>query len=183
MKSLESFIIPFRGLKPGIHRFDLQVDRSFFDQFQHGEIREGEMQVRIDLEKQERMLIFSFTVSGTASLPCDRCNEPVSLPVSVSERLIVKFGEEFQEQDDEVQIIPETESRFDTAPILYEYIHLALPMRRVHPEDDMGTSRCQPDMLARLQQLLKKRGPDPRWEKLKEVRGKSKREEGLKTED
>ncbi|TSA27395.1 MAG: DUF177 domain-containing protein [Bacteroidetes bacterium] len=171
MKSLDSFIIPFRGLKPGIHRYDLQIDKSFFDRFQHGEIREGELMVHIDLEKEERMLLFHFTIHGTVSLPCDRCNESVSLPVSSQEQLIVKFGETFSEEDDVVQIIPESESQYDTAPILYEYIHLALPMRRVHPENDQGISQCKPDMLAKLNELLGIRAPDPRWEKLKEIRG------------
>lgn len=170
MKPLNSFIIPFRGLKPGIHRYDLQVDKTFFEHFQQGEIQEGVLSVHIDLEKEERMLLFLFTLTGNVTLPCDRCNEPVAIPISGKERLIVKFGEEFSELDEEIQIIPESETSFDVSPFLFEYIHLLLPMKRVHPEDDQGNSTCNPDMLARLNQFLQNRAQDPRWEKLKELR-------------
>ncbi len=169
VKPLDSFIIPFRGLKPGIHRYDLQINNVFFDHFEHSEIREGELSVHIDLEKEERMLLFQFTINGQVSLPCDRCNEPVLLPVNGKERLIVKFGEEFTEQNEEIQIIPESESQFNTAPFLYEYIHLLLPMKRVHANDDQGNNSCSPDILTKLNELLQNRVPDPRWEKLKEL--------------
>lgn len=171
VKPLDSFIIPFRGLKPGIHTYGLQIDRTFFDHFEHGEIRKGELTVHIDLEKEERMLLFQFTINGTVSIPCDRCNETLQLPVSGKERLIVKFGEEFMEQDDEIQIIPETEIQFDTAPFLYEYIHLLLPMKRTHPDDSLGNSLCNPDILAKLNNQQQDRPPDPRWEQLNKLRG------------
>ncbi|MFH1937784.1 MAG: DUF177 domain-containing protein [Bacteroidota bacterium] len=170
MKPLDSFIIPFRGLKPGIHRYDVQIDKAFFDHFEHSEIREGALSVHIDLEKEERMLLFQFTINGQVSMPCDRCNETVLLPVSGKERLIVKFGEEFAEQNEEIQIIPELENQFDTAPFLYEYVHLLLPLKRVHPDDDQGNNSCSQDMLTKLNQLLQNRVPDPRWEKLNTLR-------------
>jgi len=169
VKPLDSFIIPFRGLKPGIHRYDVQIDKSFFEHFEQGEIREGEISVHIDLEKDDRMLLFQFTINGEVSLPCDRCTEPITIPIRGKERLIVKFGDEFLELDEEIQIIPESETQFDTSPFLYEYIHLLLPMKRVHAEDDQGNSSCNPDMLAKLNELLQNRTQDPRWEKLKDV--------------
>jgi len=176
VKPLDSFIIPFRGLKPGTHRYDLQIDDTFFEHFQQGEIHHGTFSVHIDLEKEERMLLFHFSIDGSVSIPCDRCNEPVAIPISGNERLIVKFGEEFSELDDEILIIPESETSFDVSPFLYEYIHLLLPMKRVHPEDEQGKSTCNPDMLARLNQFLRKRALDPRWEKLNEIRDEDKDE-------
>lgn len=167
VKPLDSFIIPFRGLKPGIHRYDLTIDRTFFEHFEKSEISEGELNIHIDLEKDERMLIFHFLIDGSVSLPCDRCAEPVTIPVKGKERLIVKFGESFSELDEEVQIIPESETHVDVSPFLYEYVHLLLPLKRVHKEDDKGNSSCNPDMLAKLKELLHSRAEDPRWEKLK----------------
>jgi len=173
VKPLDSFIIPFRGLKPGIHTYDLQIDRKFFEHFEKSEISEGELNIHIDLEKDDRMLIFLFTIDGEVSLPCDRCADPVTIPINGKERLIVKFGEEFSELDEEVQIIPESETQIDVSPFLYEYIHLLLPMKRVHEEDDQGNSSCNPDMLTKLNELIHSRAQDPRWEKLKDVRRKT----------
>lgn len=172
MKPLDIFIIPFRGLKPGIHGYNLQIDKTFFEQFEQSEISEGDLSVHIDLEKEDRMLLFQFTIDGTVSLPCDRCTEPVTIPIHGKERLIVKFGETFSELDEEVQVIPESETSVDVAPLLYEYIHLLVPLKRAHEEDEEGNSSCNPDMLAKLNELLHNRTQDPRWDKLKEVKGK-----------
>ena len=182
VKPFDSFIIPFRGLKPGLHKYDLQIDNAFFEHFEQSEIREGELSVHIDLEKEERMLLFQFTINGTISMPCDRCNETICIPIEGYEKLIVKFGVEFLEQDDEIQIIPESEIQFDTAPFLYEYIHLLLPLKRTHAEDDQGNSLCNPEILTKLNELQHNRVQDPRWEKLKEVRGKKEEGRGKKEE-
>jgi len=170
VKPLDQFIIPFSGLKSGIHTCDLQIDKTFFEHFEHGEIRNGNLSVHIELEKEERMLIFLFSISGEVTLPCDRCNELLQLPLLGEERLIVKYSDEFSEQSDEVQIIPESESQFDTAPFLYEFIHLLLPMRRVHPEDEKGNSTCDQKMIDKLEELSQKPKEDPRWEALKQLK-------------
>ena len=171
VNSFESFRLPFRGLKPGIHRFDFQIDGSFFEHFPEGEIRQGNVTVQLDLEKAERMLVFRFSISGEVELPCDRCNEPVNLMIRGNEILIVKFGGTFEEQSDEIRIIHEAETHYDIAPFLYECIHLLLPMRRVHPGNEQGKGSCNPEILQKIGALSHRDSPDPRWEKLKEIRG------------
>jgi len=170
VKALAPFSISFKGLKPGDHPFDFLLTRSFFDEFAHGEIHDGEVQVRLILTREERMLLFHFSLSGEVKLPCDRCLEEVIIPVEGSEQLIVRFGETFSEESDDVVIIPETETRFDVAPYLYEYVHLLLPMRRVHPDDEQGNSTCNPEVIKKLEELSKHPEEDPRWEGLKELR-------------
>lgn len=115
------------------------------------------------------MLVFLFSISGEVILACDRCNEPIQIPLFGEERLIVKFGDEYSEQSYEVQIIPESESKFDTAPFLYEFIHLLLPMRRIHPEDEKSDSACAQTVMDKIEELSQKPKEDPRWEKLKEL--------------
>jgi len=116
------------------------------------------------------MLVFHFSIEGEVILPCDRCNEPVHLKVNGKERLVVKFGDTFEEQSDELQIIPESETHFDTAPFLYECIHLLLPMRRIHPEEGLGRNSCNPEILQKLDELTAHHNPDPRWDALKQLK-------------
>ena len=175
MKPLDQFIIPFSGLKSGNHVCDLQIDKTFFEHFKHREIQNGNLSVHIDLEREERMLIFHCSISGVVTLSCDRCNGLIEIPLEGEERLIVKFGEEFSEQSDDVLIIPESESQFDTAPSLNEFIHLLLPMKRLHPEDENGNSTCDQEMIDKLEELSQKPKVDPRWEKLKELGIKNKK--------
>ncbi|MGE5424114.1 MAG: YceD family protein, partial [Syntrophothermus sp.] len=122
------------------------------------------------MEKQEKMLIFNFRLNGSVTVPCDRCNDPVTIPVEGQEDLIIKFGSDFLEESEVVQIIPEGVTQFDVAPYLYEYIHLAMPVRRIHPEGEDGSSQCDPEVIKRLEGNEAPSEPDPRWEALKKLK-------------
>ena len=54
---------------------------------------------------------------------------------------------------------------------LYEFIHLALPIKRVHPGDKNGKSTCDPVMLKKLEELIveEEKEERPRWDELKKL--------------
>jgi len=170
----EQFIIPFGGLKLGKHQFDLKVEDSFFDHFEYGEIKSGSVNIHLDLEKQERMLVLDFTINGTVFFPCDRCGDPLGIDITGKERLIVKLGNEYLEESEEVQIIPETDKSFDVSTFLYEVMHLLLPAKRVHTDNLKGESQCNPEVLKKLKELSEQHSPDPRWEILGKLKNDSK---------
>jgi len=103
---------------------------------------------------------------------CDRCNELMDVGVSGNERLIVKLGDHYYEESEDVQVIPDTAHQFDLGPFIYEYIHLLLPIRRVHPEDEAGNSRCDPEILKKLKELSERHIQDPRWDVLTKLKNK-----------
>lgn len=170
MKALQEFEIPFLGLKEGVHDYAFDIDAVFFESFEYSEVKQGQVHVDVSMEKQERMLIFNFNIKGSVELPCDRCLAPLQLEISGDERLIVKFGQEWEEESEEVMIMPETESRIDISGFIYEYIMLMLPYKRVHPEDS-GESLCDESMVDKLGQHASTE-TDPRWEALKEIKNK-----------
>lgn len=167
MKALKDFIIPFVGLKEGEHEYAFDLDGRFFESFEYSEIEKGKVHVDMRLEKQHRMMIFYFNIKGFVKLPCDRCLDEMDFPVDGEERLIVKFGEEWKEETDEILIIPEKESSIDVSGFIYEYIMLTLPFQRVH-EDESLCNRDVADKLARHTATE----TDPRWEALKELKDK-----------
>ena len=172
MKALQEFEIPFLGLKEGIHDYAFDIDAEFFESFEYSEVKQGQVHVDVSMERQERMLIFNFSIKGSIELPCDRCLSPIQLEVNGNERLIVKFGQEWKEESDEVVIMPETESRIDISGFIYEYIMLMLPYKRVHPEDEeIGESLCDGSMVEKLQHYSEQEA-DPRWDALKELKNK-----------
>lgn len=173
MNSQDKYCISFRGLKPGVHPFDFEVGDTFFDSFPESQIHKGAVSVHVKFEKEERMLILHFTLEGIAVVPCDRCNEPMQVKISGTERLIMKFGEEYQEQSDEVLVIPEMSHQVNLAPFIYEYIHLLLPMRKVHGEDAADGSICDPEVIKKLEELNRKSETDPRWEALSKLKEKN----------
>ena len=170
MKHLKDFIIQFVGLSIGNHQFEFEVDDSFFEYFEYSQLQHGRAFIKVELEKQERMMIFSIAIDGSVEVTCDRCGEEFFLPVSGDERLIVKFGEEYAEESDEIICIPATEYQIDLAPFIYEYLHLILPGRILHPDNQDGSSGCNPEILKRIEALAPQKSSDPRWEVLNKLK-------------
>ncbi|MBK6965623.1 MAG: DUF177 domain-containing protein [Bacteroidales bacterium] len=169
MDYLKQFVIPFVGLSVGNHQFDFEIDDKFFASFEYSEIKQGRISVGLDLERQERMLVLNFLLSGTIRVTCDRCLGEFDLPVKSAEEYFIKFGPEHKEEDDNVLIIAENETHIDLAPLLFEYLSLLVPYRVIHPDDEKGKSLCDPDALKRLEQLSAHKEKDLRWDALKNL--------------
>jgi uncharacterized metal-binding protein YceD (DUF177 family) len=171
---LKHFIIPFRGLKQGVHQYEYHIGKEFFQRLEYAEVSNGNVNVDLELTKQERMLIFDFTIDGFVEVPCDRCLGEFNQVIAGKEKLIVKFGEEWEEESDDVIIIPEGEYQFDTSKYIYEYIMLLLPMQRIHPDDENGMTTCDQDMVNRLGSHPEVSETDPRWDALLKLKNKNK---------
>jgi uncharacterized metal-binding protein YceD (DUF177 family) len=169
----DQYQIAFTGLASGMHEFDFLIGDKFFEQVEDAEITAGEVAVKVTMAREERMMDLHLKIEGTVKVSCDRCNEPVDVEVAGNERLIVKLGSHYHEESEDVQVIPDTSHHFDLGPFLYEYIHLLLPIRRVHPEDENGNSQCNPEVLKKLKELSERHMQDPRWEALNQLKKKN----------
>jgi len=169
MGYLKQFAVPFTGLKAGNYNFAFEIDDRFFEHFEYSEIKHGSVDVEVVLERQQRMMIFNFLFSGSVIIPCDRCGEDFSQPVDGEEQLIVKFGSDHHEESDDVLVITEDEHEIDLSQFIYEYIHLLLPMRKVHGTDENGESLCNPEITGRIKEE-EDHPVDPRWEALKKLK-------------
>jgi uncharacterized metal-binding protein YceD (DUF177 family) len=67
--------------------------------------------------------------------------------------------------------LPAEEHEIDIKQHLYEFIHLALPIKRVHPDDASGNSTCDPVMLEKLHEMSieDEKINDSRWDDLKKL--------------
>jgi uncharacterized metal-binding protein YceD (DUF177 family) len=166
---LKNFVIPFVGLSSGEHHFDYHIDDKFFESFEFSEIKQANVSVDVTLEKRERMMVLTFKMLGSLNVTCSRCLDEFDFPVDLQETLYVKFGPEYIEEDDDVIIIPESESHFDISPFIYDYLNLIVPYRVVHPVDENGQSACDPDVIKRIEALTGNKMPDTRWDKLKDI--------------
>ena len=166
------FTIPFKGLKAGQHSFDFEIDSEFFEKFEESEIKEGNFSAIVEIDKRASHLDLLVKISGTALISCDRCLEMFSYPISCENRLIVKFGEDVCDDADTIILLSD-EYELDLRQQFYEFIHLALPIRRVHQPDENGKVGCNPEMIKKLNELLideeKYNDTDPRWDELKKL--------------
>jgi uncharacterized metal-binding protein YceD (DUF177 family) len=174
MNYFKQFIIPVTGLKPGSHQFDYEIDDTFFEHFEYSEIHNGLIHMHLVVEKEENLLVLHFSFSGQVRVPCDRCYELFDLTLEGKQNLILKFGSVYQEESEDIQVVPVGENHFDISPFIYEYVHLALPVRRVHPENESGENTCDEEISRRLEDLSSSSGPDPRWEALTQLKDKKK---------
>ena len=172
MKPLAEYNIVFSGLKVGQHDFESPLEAAFFDEFAEADFRNANVHLNVVLEKRDTMLTFDFSFHGTVETDCDRCADPLQLPVDGEHRLIVKFGDEEYEQSDEILVVPSSTFQLNLAQFAYEYIVLSLPLKRVHPEGE-----CNEQALARLEDLSidEQDVPetDPRWAALGQLKNKN----------
>jgi uncharacterized metal-binding protein YceD (DUF177 family) len=175
MAKLSTYNIAFKGLGPGFHEFDYQIDKKFFEYFDGGIADDGDVAVKVRLEKESSLMILWFVIDGTVKVQCDRCLELYDQPIKSKNKVIVKYGEEnFDEGDDVVWVSP-LDYQINVAKLIYDFIILSIPIRQVHPDDDNGNSTCNAEMLERLKNLSvpdqNEQKTDNRWDDLKKLLG------------
>ncbi|MDR2680687.1 MAG: DUF177 domain-containing protein [Tannerella sp.] len=153
MSEVRNYIrLPLRNLEQGKHTFDFSVNTGFFSEFQNPEILEGTVEISLDVEKFSHFMNVILFFSGTLTVTCDRCLEDIDIPVEDEYLLSVRFGEAPDEPEDEnpnedVMYVNADDDEIDLTVYVYESICLALPIQRVHEDDENGNSLCNPEML------------------------------------
>lgn len=174
MNNLKEYLIPFAGLKVGKHQFDYQLDNAFFEHFDYDEFNDASIKVVVVLEKKSTMLELDFKHKGTVNVPCDVSGEEFDMPIKGKLKLLIKFGEEFNDENEELLILPHGEFEVNVAQYIYESIVVSLPLRRIHPGIKDGSLSEVIEKLNSLapgeNKLEEHKGDiDPRWEDLKKL--------------
>jgi len=173
LKSLRNYSIPFTGLKLGKHQFEYIITDAFFDEFEYSLVKKANLVCRVEMEKQETMLILDFNISGTIDANCDRCLAQYPQPVDIHEQQIAKFSEEAIDEDDEIIVLTKNDHEVNLAGLIYEYINVALPFITVC-NDEGNTPYCDKEMLENLNKLSanteQNEQADPRWDALKKIK-------------
>ncbi|MFP4620140.1 MAG: YceD family protein [Bacteroidales bacterium] len=172
MGYLKKYRLNFRDLETGIHNFAFEIEDRFFANFEKSEIQEGKLKARVELTKEERLITLDIFIDGEVNVMCDRCLDYFMYPIHFKGILYIKPEDEVQEDNEEVIKITPDQSFVNLAQYLYESIHLTLPLKRTHPDDEKGNSTCNSEMLKLLRQYQREEDEetiDPRWEKLKHI--------------
>ncbi len=166
-----SYTIPLNGLKDGRHIIDFEIGKEFFEQFEESEVKEGSLIANIEIEKRPSHVDLLIRISGDVKVCCDRCLEMFFQIINCENRLLIKFGKKIIDSDPDIISLAADENEVDLKQHLYEFIHLALPIKRMHPDDNNGKSTCDPLMLKKLEELKveEENENDPRWNELKKL--------------
>ena len=170
MEKNNEFLIPVSGLALGRHSYQFEINDDFFADKEYSEIQQGKVSVSLDVDRQETMLTLRFGIRGTVRVACDRCADEFDLPIEDEREFFIKLGTENAEESDDVAVVDPDAHDFDVSTLVYEYIILAVPMHRVHPE-----GQCNPEVIALLTEEessseFDEETIDPRWAALKDIR-------------
>lgn len=165
------YTIPLKGLQQGHHTFRFEVDNEYFENFEESEIKEGSLAVVAEVEKRSSHLELEIVISGQVKLCCDRCLDMFYFPLECRNSIIVKNGPGHDESDPDLIILALNEQELDLKQYIYEFIYLALPIRRVHPPGSDGKSTCDPEMIRKLHEHIVDEEPvdNPAWDELKKL--------------
>lgn len=174
VKDLREYRIPFIGLKNGKHHFNYEVDDSFFSHFPASQVNVAKLFVDLAFDKKERLFILEFDISGTVQTMCDLCGQDFKLPVHGVHTQYIKIGEqpdELAHGDEDILWIAEGEGVLDITELIYEFIHLSLPMQKIHPVNPDGTPGCDAEILKLLHTgTTEADQSDPRWAALNHIK-------------
>lgn len=155
MSQLSEFILPLKSLSLGKHTYNYHLDDAWFEEIDAVEVRQGDLLAQVEVDYAGRAYELKLMVKGQVKVPCDRCLADMELAIDAESRLLVKMGECYDEESDEVLVIPESEGELNIAWFLYEIIALALPLKRIHEP-----GQCDKAMSSKLKQHLAKRIDD-----------------------
>ena len=149
------YIVDFTALHEGNYEYCYKLDDSFFESTDRIELKGVNLEVIILLIKQKAYIDLSFLIKGSVDLECDRCLEFFTSKIDEAHQMRIQLGGKApDEENDDVIFLAANETSINIEPLIYDFIILSLPMRRVHPEDANGNSGCDPIMLEKLNNHL-----------------------------
>lgn len=133
MKALYPYNIELVQLSNKRHEYEFELDDRFFQLFEQSLVNGGNLKARVTLDKSELLLNFTFHIVGTVKLTCDRSLDEFDYPIDTTQTLHVRFGEEETELDENVLQIRHDAQKINIAQHLFDFIGLAVPMKKLHP--------------------------------------------------
>lgn len=171
MCSTDAFNIDLKGLNAEQTVLRFVLDDAYFEAIEAPDVKKGQLECVLDIRKTDTFFELNFHTEGVVQIPCDLCLDEMDQPILSDDRLIVKFGEEYSEEDDLV-IVDENEGMLDVSWFIYEFIVLNIPIKHVH-----APGNCNAAMMKLLEEHTvtrsdgqdKEKAIDPRWSKLAEL--------------
>jgi uncharacterized protein len=176
MKAMRDFDIDIFKLSNQKHDYEYVIDSSFFEGFENSIVEKGNLKVNLRLDKSETFIQANFHIAGNVELTCDRSLEKYDFLLDQDNKLIFKYAEEFNEISDEILTIPKELQQLNMAQYIYEFIGLAIPMKKLHPKFVTDDDQEDAETILIYTTGAEKAGEeekeeiDPRWDILNKLK-------------
>lgn len=117
---MQPFVVYLGSAGHGVQNFDAACDKTFFESFGNTEILDADIKVTASIRDNGRSVDVKCGISGSVTVPCDLCLEPLTIPVQTG------FEEIYTPQGRELDLNQD----------VYDFVCISLPMHKVHPEGE-----------------------------------------------
>ncbi len=171
MNLLKDYDIELSKIDLGLHEFHYQIKDEFFGLFDNSLIDHGSLKVELILDKKTSIISLLFRIKGTLALICDRSLDGFDYDLETESEIVLKFGEEAGELSDQIEMIPFNTQMINVGKYIYEYISVAIPMKKLHPRYE-NDSMDDIIVFSSKNEQEENSNIDPRWSELEKLKNK-----------
>jgi len=168
MKRKEKHIpVHVGGLLDGIHETRIHVQSTDLDL---PDTFDERISVRVAIDKSHSQILLKVRIRTEATYPCDRCFDPVVIPVDQSFTLVYAHNNDAARSfdDDDIRVLDDNEQVVDLADDVHDFAMLSIPMRITCGEDEQGNPTCRNEPPASFFSGGED-DIDPRWDTLRSL--------------
>ncbi len=133
MGKFTEYRLPLKNLSEGTHEFEYHLEKQFFTNMESADIHDADLIVGLTVTHKHDLYELAFRVTGTVTLICDRCLDDLVMPIEATYNVTVKYGEDYNDDNDDLLIIPESDNYLNVAYMIFDTASLAIPIKHVHP--------------------------------------------------
>lgn len=177
MGKFSEFKLPLKSLPIGTHQFEYRLGKEFFANMESSDIRNADLSVKLSVTHKGDIYDLNFDISGEITLLCDRCLDDMLQLVDTNYHIVVKYGDKYCDDSDEVLEIPESDNYLNVAYLIYDTVSLSIPIKHVHQAGQCNKAmseilrkhRAADEEIGTDEEDSQNEDIDPRWAKLKEL--------------
>lgn len=145
MGKFTDYKLPLKSLPEGTHEYEYHLDKVFFKNMESEDVHNADLLVKLTVVHKSDLYDLTFNIEGVVTLICDRCLDDLEMPIDTTYHISVRYGDEYNDESDDLLVIPEADNYLNTAYMIYDTVVLSIPIKHVHP---MG--KCNRQMSAML---------------------------------
>ncbi len=178
MNKKNPYQIDISTLAVGKHTFEFTFNDSFFENIEQEIIQKGSIQSTVLIDKTELMLRVNIKNKGKVALICDRTLLPFDYDLVSDNKLTFNFSDRNEEINEEIILIKRDTIFLDLSTYIYEFIILAVPLKKIHPDYKRIDEDENNDNILIYSSVSDESEPednnidilDPRWAALKKLK-------------
>jgi uncharacterized metal-binding protein YceD (DUF177 family) len=154
MSKFELYNINLKSLSTDKQTLEFDLNEEFFKKIDSPEVQKGTVKAKVIVQKKTGLFELTFKLEGEVMVPCNRCLDDMVQTIKYDDKLQVKLGDSFSEEN-EIVIIPENEGILNIAWFMYEFIVLNIPIKHVH-----APGECNKTMVTKLKKHITRHKDD-----------------------